>query len=87
MRVRLSDESRYAVLVKEEATVLFLGIAQRYLAAGCPERGGWYFDIGEQSDPHRELEAAGLVQRPFGVVGGFAWRLTDAGVTRATQPG
>jgi hypothetical protein len=71
--------------VTEEARLLFLAIAERYLAAGCPERAGWHFDTREQTDLHRELESAGLIQRAFGVVGGFAWRLTDAGVERA-QP-
>ena len=37
------------------------------------------------TDTLRELENDGLVQRVFGVVGGFAWRLTEAGVARAQQ--
>ena len=34
------------------------------------------------TDTLRELENAGLVQRVFGVLGGFAWRFTEAGTER-----
>lgn len=57
-----------------------------YLAAGCPERGGYLFGAGEMSDAYRDLESAGLLQRVFGVAGGVAWRLTETGATRAKLP-
>jgi len=71
--------------VKDEARLLLLDIVHRYQAAGAPERGGWYFDVGQISDAHRDLESAGLAQRAFGFPGGFAWRLTELGIERAKQ--
>jgi hypothetical protein len=73
--------------VSEEAQKHFQKLAERYLSAGSPERASWYFDNGEMTELHRELESAGLAQRTFGTVGGFAWRLTEAGVERANQLG
>lgn len=69
--------------MNEQGESYFRAIAERYRAAGCPPHGNWHFDNGEIGERHRELETAGLVQRAFGVVGGFAWRLTDAGAERA----
>lgn len=71
--------------MSEQARAHFLGIVERYLAAGSPERGGWSFDVAQMTDLHRELETAGLIQRAFGVPGGFAWRLTEIGVERGKQ--
>jgi hypothetical protein len=62
---------------------LLASIAERYTAAGSPERSGWCFDAGVLSDDHRALEAQGLLQRVFGIPGGFGWRLTEAGLQRA----
>jgi hypothetical protein len=62
---------------------LLIAIAERYVAAGSPERSGWCFDVGAVSDEHRDLENLGLLQRVFGVPGGFAWRLTEAGLRQA----
>jgi hypothetical protein len=62
---------------------LLMAIAERYVAAGSPERSGWCFDVGAVSDEHRDLENLGLLQRVFGVPGGFAWRLTEAGLQQA----
>jgi hypothetical protein len=62
---------------------LLAAIAERYVAAGSPERSGWCFDAGVVSDEHRNLENNGLLQRVFGVPGGFAWRLTEAGLQQA----
>lgn len=62
---------------------LLAAIAERYVAAGSPERSGFCFDAGIVSDEHRELEANGLLQRVFGIPGGFGWRLTEAGLQRA----
>ncbi len=73
------------LLVSEEATALFRTIASAYLAAGSPDRASHHFERGRMTDTLRELENDGLVQRVFGVVGGFAWRLTEAGVARAQQ--
>jgi hypothetical protein len=67
-------------LVSNDANKLFSMITERYSSAGAPERTGWYFDAGVVSDAHRELEAAGLLQRFFGAPGGYAWRLTEAGL-------
>ena len=72
--------------VKDEAHSLLLDIINRYRLAGSPDRGGWYFDVGQISDAHRDLEAAGLVQRAFGIAGGVAWRLTELGIERVKQP-
>lgn len=72
--------------VKDEAHQLLLDVINRYRVAGSPDRVGWYFDVGVISDAHRDLEAAGVVQRAFGVAGGVAWRLTEMGVERAKQP-
>jgi hypothetical protein len=62
---------------------LLAAIAARYVAVGCPERSGWCFDAGIVSDEHRDLESHGLLQRVFGLPGGFAWRLTEAGLQHA----
>jgi hypothetical protein len=67
----------------ESTSRLLAAIAERYAAAGSPERSGWCFDVGIVSDEHRDLEQHGLVQRVFGVSGGFAWRLTEAGLQQA----
>lgn len=67
----------------ETASKLLVNIAERYAAAGSPERSGWCFDVGVVSDEHRDLENRGLLQRVFGVPGGFAWRLTEAGLQQA----
>jgi hypothetical protein len=72
--------------VNDEARSLFQKIMNAYLAAGSPERGGYIFGAGDMSDAHRDLEAAGLVQRVFGTVGGVAWRLTETGAERAKLP-
>ncbi|MDF3064544.1 MAG: hypothetical protein K0R38_145 [Polyangiaceae bacterium] len=69
--------------VSEPARKLLSTIADRYAAAGSPERSGWCFDAGSVTDAHRELEASGLLQRVFGVPGGYAWRLTEAGMQQA----
>jgi hypothetical protein len=73
--------------VSEEAKKLFQEIAVRYAAAGYPDRQTHHFDAGGTTDTHRELEAAGLIQRVFGVPGGVGWRLTEAGVQDAKKPG
>jgi hypothetical protein len=65
--------------VSEQSRKLLSSIAERYAAAGSPERSGWCFDAGTVTDPHRELEAAGLLQRVFGVPGGYGWRLSEKG--------
>lgn len=62
---------------------LLASIAERYAAAGSPERTGWCFDVGVVTDAHRDLENKGLLQRVFGVPGGVAWRLTEAGLQQA----
>jgi len=62
---------------------LLTSIAERYVAAGSPERSGWCFDVGIVSDEHRELENNGLLQRVFGLPGGFGWRFTEAGLQQA----
>ena len=62
---------------------LLASIAERYIAAGSPERSGWCFDVGVVTDAHRDLENKGLLQRVFGVPGGVAWRLTEAGLQQA----
>lgn len=67
----------------ERSRSLLVAIAERHVAAGSPERSGWCFDVGVASDQHRELEADGLIQRVFGVPGGFAWRLTEVGLQQA----
>lgn len=67
----------------DSTSKLLAAIAERYLAAGSPERSGWCFDTGIVSDEHRDLENKGLLQRVFGVPGGFAWRLTEAGMQQA----
>ena len=90
--LRCKRESDFApradmlVNVKDEARLLLLDVIHRYQTAGSPDRGGWYFDVGQISEAHRDLEAAGLTQRAFGVAGGFAWRLTELGIERAKQP-
>jgi hypothetical protein len=66
--------------VSEQARKLLSTIAERYSSAGSPERSGWCFDGGTVTDAHRELEASGLLQRVFGVPGGYAWRLSEAGM-------
>jgi hypothetical protein len=66
--------------VSEQARKLLSTIAERYAAAGSPERSGWCFDAGAVTDAHRELEAGGLLQRVFGVPGGYGWRLSEAGM-------
>jgi len=71
--------------VTEAATALFKKIANAYLAAGSPDRTSHHFERGQMTDVHRELENADLTQRVFGVAGGFAWRLTEAGVQHAQQ--
>jgi len=73
-------------LVTDEAKNLFQTIAARYAAAGHPDRQTHYFDPKATTDPHRELEVAGLIQRVFGVQGGVCWRLTEAGVDAAKRP-
>ena len=87
MLPRASEVTTNVVQVSEEATVLFRTIAAAYSAAGCPDRMGHYFEPGQISDTHRELEALALTQRVFGAVGGFAWRLTEEGAARARQTG
>jgi hypothetical protein len=72
--------------VTEEAKNLFQTIAARYTAAGHPDRQAHHFDAGATTDPHRELEVAGLIQRVFGIPGGVGWRLTEAGVEAAKKP-
>lgn len=67
----------------DSTSQLLATIAERYVAAGSPERSGWCFDVGVVSDEHRALENRGLLQRVFGVPGGFAWRLTEAGLQQA----
>jgi hypothetical protein len=67
----------------DSTTKLLAAIAARYVAAGYPERSGWCFDAGVVSDEHRDLESHGLLQRVFGLPGGFAWRLTEAGLQQA----
>jgi hypothetical protein len=67
----------------DSTSKLFAAIAARYVAVGCPERSGWCFDAGLVSDEHRELENHGLLQRVFGLPGGFGWRLTEAGLQQA----
>ncbi|RYZ03005.1 MAG: hypothetical protein EOO73_29215 [Myxococcales bacterium] len=69
--------------MSEQARKLLSTIAERYASAGSPERSGWCFDAGLVTDPHRELEASGILQRVFGVPGGYAWRLTEAGMQQA----
>lgn len=69
--------------VSKEAQELLSEIAERYSAAGSPDRVDWCFDTGAVTEQHRELEAAGVLQRVFGVPGGFAWRLTEAGAQQA----
>jgi hypothetical protein len=69
--------------VSAQATELLTTIAERYAAAGSPDHTGWCFDGGVVTDAHRELEASGVLQRVFGVPGGFGWRLTDAGAQQA----
>jgi len=69
--------------VNDQSRKLLIAIAERHAAAGSPERSGWCFDVGVTTDQHRELEAEGLVQRVFGVPGGFAWRLTEVGMQQA----
>jgi len=72
--------------VSEQAKTLFRAIAERYAAAGHPDRQTHYFDVGSTTDTHRELEVAGLIQRVFGIPGGVGWRLTEAGVEDAKKP-
>ena len=67
----------------DSTSELLSAIAARYVALGCPERSGWCFDAGIVSDQHRELENHGLLQRVFGLPGGFGWRLTEAGLQQA----
>lgn len=67
----------------DSTSQLLAAIAARYVAAGFPERSGWCFDAGIVSDEHRNLETRGLLQRVFGLPGGFAWRLTEAGLLQA----
>jgi hypothetical protein len=67
----------------DSTTKLLTAIAARYVAAGCPERSGWCFDASLVTDEHRDLENQGLLQRVFGVPGGFAWRLTETGLQQA----
>jgi hypothetical protein len=67
----------------DSTSKLLAAIAERYVAAGSPERSGWCFDAGIVSDEHRELENRGLLQRVFGIPGGFGWRLTEAGLQQA----
>jgi hypothetical protein len=67
----------------DSTSKLLAELAERYAAAGSPERSGWCFDAGIATDAHRDLEASGQLQRVFGVPGGFAWRLTEAGLQRA----
>lgn len=82
-KISLTPRGRVCCAVmKNDVSQLFSTIAERYASAGSPEHSGWTFDAGVITDPHRELEAAGLLQRLFGVPGGFAWRLTEAAVQR-----
>lgn len=69
--------------MKDSTSGLLTTIAERYVAAGSPERSGWCFDVGIVSDEHRDLENHGLLQRVFGMSGGFGWRLTEAGLQQA----
>src|SRR6478609_7183634 len=88
-RLRFDDTARegdrYPEPVSEEANKMFRAIAERFAAAGHPDRVTHHFDAGATTDPHRELEVAGLIQRVFGVPGGVCWRLTEAGVERAKR--
>ncbi len=69
--------------MNDSTSKLLALIAERYIAAGSPERSGYCFDAGIATDDHRNLENSGLLQRVFGVPGGFAWRLTEAGLQQA----
>ena len=69
--------------MSDEATKHFQAIAELFAAVGFPAREGWLLQAGLVTDAHRELEAGGLLERVFGTVRGFAWRLTAAGVERA----
>ena len=71
---------RYVVAVTENARGYLLALAERYRAAGLPERASWLFESGKLTEVHRELENAGLIERVFGTAHGFAWRLTEAGM-------
>jgi hypothetical protein len=69
--------------MSDSMSKLLATIAARYVAAGFPERSGWCFDAGIVTDEHRDLESRGLLQRVFGLPGGVAWRLTEAGLQQA----
>ena len=73
--------------MSENAKTSFRAIAERYAAAGYPDRQTHYFDVGATTDTLRELETAGLIQRVFGIPGGVGWRLTEAGVEEAKKQG
>jgi hypothetical protein len=73
--------------VSENSKILFRAIAERYAAAGNPDRQTHHFDVGATTDTHRELEVAGLIQRIFGIPGGVGWRLTEAGVEELKKQG
>lgn len=69
--------------ITDSTSRLLTAIAERYVAVRSPERSEWCFDVGIVSDEHRELGNNGLLQRVFGMSGGFAWRLTEAGLQQA----
>lgn len=85
MRTARARAARYVRAVNEAATALFKTIATAYLAAGSPDRATHHFEHAQMTDMHRELEAEGVIQRVFGVPGGFAWRLTEAGAELAAK--
>ena len=76
---------RYVVAVTEATRTHFQAIAERYRAADNPERASWLFESGKLTEPHRELESAGLIERVFGTAHGFSWRLTEAGIARIAE--
>ena len=70
----------------DDERVCLNGIIERYLAAGSPSHLDWVFDHGLVTESHRNLEAAGIVQRVFGTEQGFGWRLTATGRAQTQLP-
>jgi hypothetical protein len=68
-----------------DADALLARVYQLYVRAGSPDLGVWYCDLGLRDAAHDELALLGLLGRVFGTERGFGWRLTEDGLTKASQ--
>ena len=69
------------------ASAYLAAIVERYVTESSPNLDSWHFDQELFTPCHQELDELRYIQRIFGSVHGFAWRLRTSAMDEALDRG